>query len=396
MSAAHVVKTTAIGSIPLIDDEQQFRLLVQSVTDYAIYMLDPDGVISNWNPGGERIKGYTREEIVGQHFSRFYTEEDRLAGEPEYGLRMAREHGKYEKEGWRLRKDGSRFRASVVIDPIWQDGRLIGYAKITRDITERYEAQKRLELAQRALAQSQKIEAVGKLTFGLAHDFNNLLTVIINSLELIKAHPDDAERVGRLVDGAVRAADRGALLTRQLLAFARGQNLAPEWHDVNGLLARSESLYRRACDTAIDVRFELGEGLPAVFVDAAQFEAAVLNLVVNSRDAMPDGGTIRIGTCLRYASPPDKADAVERRYVCVTVADNGTGMSAAVQERAIEPFYTTKEVGKGSGLGLSQVHGFAAQSGGFADIVSQLGTGTRVSICLPADGEGEGEGEGER
>lgn len=383
MSAAQGAKDAGIKSIPLADEEHQFRLLVQSVTDYAIYMLDPDGIISNWNPGGQRIKGYTRDEIVGQHFSRFYTEEDRLAGEPEYGLRMARENGRHEKEGWRLRKDGSRFWASIVIDPIWQDGRLIGFAKITRDVTERYEAQQRLLGTQRALIQSQKIEAIGKLTFGLAHDFNNLLTVIVNSLDLIKTHHQDGGRVDRLVDGALRAADRGSLLTRQLLAFARGQNLAPDMHDLNDLLHRSETLYRRACDTAVDIRFQFGEGLPEVLVDATQFEAAVLNLVVNSRDAMPAGGTITISTHNRRIAPPADADAEASDYICVMVADTGTGMSEAVQERATEPFFTTKEIGKGSGLGLSQVYGFATQSGGFVELKSEPGQGTRVSICLP-------------
>ena len=383
MSAAQVAKETGAEPIPLIDDEQQFRLLVQSITDYAIYMLDPNGIISNWNPGGQRIKGYTREEIVGQHFSRFYTEEDRLAGEPEYGLRMAREHGRYEKEGWRQRKDGSRFWASVVIDPIWQDDQLIGFAKITRDVTDRYEAQKRLEGTQRALVQSQKIEAIGKLTFGLAHDFNNLLTVIVNSLDLIKAHHQDGARVDRLVDGALRAADRGSLLTRQLLAFARGQNLAPEIHDINDLLHRSEALYRRACDAAVDIRFQFGDDLPEVLVDATQFEAAVLNLVVNSRDAMPNGGTITIGTRNHHDVPPDKPDAEAADYVCVTVSDTGIGMSESDQERATEPFFTTKEIGKGSGLGLSQVYGFAAQSGGFVELRSRQGQGTSVSMCLP-------------
>ncbi len=384
MSALHIAKAESAVSVPMTDDEQQqFRLLVQSITDYAIYMLDPNGIIRNWNPGGQLIKGYTREEIVGQHFSRFYTEEDRLAGEPEYGLRMARENGRYEREGWRLRKDGSRFRAFIVLDPIWQKGQLIGYAKITRDVTDRYEAQKRLEQTQRALAQSQKIEAIGKLTFGLAHDFNNLLTVIVNSLDLIKARQSDADRVTKLADGALRAADRGALLTRQLLAFARGQNLAPEMHDVEDLLRRSEALYRRACDSSIALSFDFAGGMPQALVDATQFEAAVLNLVVNSRDAMPDGGSIVIATRLHRAIPPDRPDADEADYVCVSVTDDGTGMSEAVQERASEPFFTTKEVGKGSGLGLSQVYGFAAQSGGFAELSSQEGTGTRVSICLP-------------
>lgn len=380
MSALPIAKP---ATIPLTDDEHQFRLLVQSITDYAIYMLDPHGYVRNWNPGGQRIKGYTRDEIVGEHFSRFYTEEDRLAGEPEYGLRMAREHGRYEKEGWRMRKDGTRFRASIVLDPIWRDGELIGYAKITRDVTERYEAQKRLEHAQQALIQSQKIEAIGKLTFGLAHDFNNLLTVIVNSLDLIKAHHDNADRVERLADGAMRAADRGALLTRQLLAFARGQSLAPEAQDINDLLRRSEALYRRACDTAITIVFDLGRDLPQALVDATQFEAAVLNLVVNARDAMADGGKIIIATRLRHTAPPDQPEAAASDYVCVNVSDTGTGMSEAVMQRAVEPFFTTKEVGKGSGLGLSQVFGFASQSGGFAELRSQEGQGSRISICLP-------------
>jgi len=385
MSALSIAKPVADFGVPLTNDEQQFRLLVQSITDYAIYMLDPNGVVRNWNPGGQRIKGYTREEIVGQHFSKFYTDEDRLAGEPEHGLRMAREQGRYEKEGWRLRKDGSRFRASIVLDPIWQDGQLVGYAKITRDVTDRYEAQKRLEHAQRALAQSQKIEAVGKLTFGLAHDFNNLLTVIVNSLDLIQAHRTDAVRVSRLVEGALRAADRGSLLTRQLLAFARGQNLVPELHDINDLLRRSEALYRRACDATVTVAFDFGGDVPRVLVDATQFEAAVLNLVVNGRDAMPGGGRIVITTrYLPQAEPPDGSEPAPSGYVSVGVRDAGTGMSAEVQERAIEPFYTTKEVGKGSGLGLSQVYGFAAQSGGFAELESKEGQGTCVSICLPA------------
>lgn len=384
MSALPIPKSASAVSVPMTDDEQQqFRLLVQSITDHAIYMLDPNGIVRNWNPGGQLIKGYTREEIVGEHFSRFYTEEDRLAGEPEHGLRMAREQGRFEKEGWRLRKDGSRFRANIVLDPIWQDGELVGYAKITRDVTERYEAQKRLEQAQRALVQSQKIEAIGKLTLGLAHDFNNLLTVIVNSLDLIQTHHGDRNRVAKLAQGALRAADRGALLTRQLLAFARGQNLVPESHDINHLLHGSEALYRRACDSAIAMSFDLGMDLPQVLVDATQFEAAILNLVVNSRDAMPDGGSIVIATRLHSAVPPDRPDAEAADYVCVSVTDTGTGMSEAVQERATEPFFTTKEVGKGSGLGLSQVFGFAAQSGGFAELKSAEGKGACVSICLP-------------
>ena len=364
-------------------DDAQFRLLVQSVTDYAIYMLDRNGCVSNWNAGGERIKGYRSDEIIGQHFSRFYTEEDRAAGEPARGLRAAREQGRYEKEGWRLRKDGTRFRASIVIDPIWQDGQLVGYAKVTRDITERYEAQLRLEEAQKVVAHSQKLEAVGKLTLGLAHDFNNLLTVIINSLDLLDARHAGDQRSRHLIEGAVRAADRGALLTRQLLTFARGQALAPEMHDVSQLLRSTEELYRRASDSAVRIDFDLAGDLPRILVDPAQFEAAVLNLVINARDAMEAGGRIAIKTSLVQASPPTDPEARTAPYVCVEVADTGGGIDPALLERVVEPFFTTKSVGKGSGLGLSQVYGFASQSAGFMRMQSELGVGTRVCMCLP-------------
>jgi PAS domain S-box-containing protein len=376
------------SSIGLNDEPRQLALLIRSVTDYAIYMLDPNGYIRSWNPGGERIKGYRDEEIVGQHFSRFYTPEDIARGEPQRGLETARTQGRFEAEAWRLRKDGTRFRASVVIDPIWNDAELIGYAKITRDVTERYEAQQHLFEAQKALAQSQRLEAIGKLTLGLAHDFNNLLTVIVNSLDLIALQPfASQERPREWIEAALRASDRGTLLTRQLLAFGRGQNLAPELHDVNELLTRSSELYRRACGPTVRFHFELArQPLPAQ-VDAAQFEAAILNLVVNSRDAMPSGGTIVVRTQLVDRAPPDEPDAPVRTYVCVDVIDEGEGMSAEVIERAIEPFFTTKEVGKGSGLGLSQVFGFAKQSGGFATLASEPGLGTTVGVCLPTSGE---------
>src|SRR5262245_42128256 len=161
------------GSKPLSDNERQFRLLVESVVDYALYMLDPEGVVANWNTGAQRIKGYIPAEIVGQHFSRFYTDTDRANGKPARALKIARETGRYEEDGWRVRKDGSFFWASVVIDPIRDDsGNLIGYAKITRDITERREAQLALERVQRQLAESQKMDALGQLTGGVAHDFN--------------------------------------------------------------------------------------------------------------------------------------------------------------------------------------------------------------------------------
>ena len=373
-------------SMTLLDDARQFQLLVNSVVDYAIYMLDREGHIASWNPGGERIKGYRAEEVIGRHFSLFYTPEDVAAGEPERALRTAAETGKYEAENWRVRKDGTRFWASVVIDPVLRDGELIGFAKVTRDVSERRKAQLAVEEAQRAMMQAQKMEAIGKLTYGLAHDFNNLLTVITNSLDTLSAMDADAERKLRAIATAQRAADRGALLTRQLLAFSRGQWLRPKPHDINELISNSGEILRRACDSSVQVDFELEPGLPRVSVDGPQFEAALLNLVVNARDAIPPGrqGRVVMRTHrVREAGKPDQ--------VAVTVSDNGEGMPAEVVARAAEPFFTTKEVGKGSGLGLSQVHGFVTQSEGRVAITSEPGIGTNVTLSLPALEEAQRE-----
>ena len=383
MSPGHAPAANG-GSMTLLDDARQFQLLVNSVVDYAIYMLDREGHIASWNPGGERIKGYRAEEVIGRHFSLFYTAEDAAAGVPARALRTAAEHGRFEAEGWRVRKDGSRFWASVVIDPVWRDGELIGFAKVTRDISEHRKAQQALEEAQRAMLQSQKMEAIGKLTYGLAHDFNNLLTVITNSLDAISvdarsADGGDPDRIRRAVATAHRAADRGALLTRQLLAFSRGQLLRPKPHDVNELISSSADLLRRACDSSVRMDFDLEPVLPMVSVDASQFEAALLNLVSNARDAIPPGWHGRIAIRTRRVQEPGKPDEV-----AVTVSDNGEGMAPDVVARAAEPFFTTKEVGKGSGLGLSQVYGFLAQSDGRLDIDSAPGAGTRVTMRLPA------------
>ena len=370
-------------SAALEDEVRQFRLLLNGVTDYAIYMLDRQGYIKTWNEGGQRIKGYAASEIVGSHFSRFYTAEDIESGVPQRGLDTAREHGRFAAEGWRLRKDGSRFYASVVIDPIWSEGELIGYAKVTRDVTERLEAQRKIHDGQLALLQAQKMEAIGKLTLGLSHDFNNLLAVVINALDLIAMRVSDDPRVTRNVEAALRAAERGALLTRQLLTFGRGQNLTPKDTDVNQVLLDLEELMRRSCPEEVAITFALKEDLPSIEVDRPQFEAAVLNMVVNSRDAMPDGGTIVIATGSRRLADPSVAGAPEQDMMYVSVTDDGEGIPLDIQQRVFEPFFTTKEIGKGSGLGLSQIFGFALQSGGHAALSSTPGEGTTVLMYLP-------------
>ncbi len=386
--------TTGTPSV-LGGSERQFRLLVQGVTDYAIYMLDPSGTIASWNAGGERIKGWSSDEIIGQHFSRFYTDADRDAGEPAVALETARTQGRYEKEGWRLRRDGTRFWANVIIDPVHDDdGRLIGYAKITRDISERREQQRAIEVAQQAMLQAHRMEAIGQLTYGVAHDFNNLLTVITNSLDLMAADATDPQRIRRLVAGAQRAAERGSLLTRQLLAYSRRQTLRPQVHDINSLIYAAESVLRRAVGEDTTIELNLGRGIGEVNVDGAEFEAALLNLVVNARDAMPGGGYITIRT-REVAQRVGEGRREPGRYALVTVEDSGTGMEPEVIEHAMEPFFTTKEVGKGSGLGLSQVYGFAAQSGGDVTIESSVGQGTTISFYLPIRSEAAQLGEGD-
>ena len=364
--------------------EERFRLLVQGVTDYAIYMLSPEGTVTNWNVGAERIKGYSYDEIVGQHFSTFYTEEDRLGGLPARALATAAREGRYESEGWRLRKEGTRFWAHVVIDAIRGDmGELIGFAKITRDLTEKKKADAALAEANLALFQAQKMESIGQLTGGIAHDFNNLLSVLASGLEVLSlGRGGNAD--AKTLDSMRRAIDRGATLTQQLLAFARQQPLQPETRSVNRLISGFESVLRRAVNASIDFHVRLDPQVRNTVIDSARFESAILNLVVNARDAMLDGGSLQIETANVDLARQEVRGLAPGPYVRVTVTDTGTGMSPETAARAFEPFYTTKEVGKGTGLGLSQVYGFIKQSGGEVVIGSAPGEGTAISIFLPA------------
>lgn len=368
----------------LHESERRFRMLVQGVTDYAIYMLSPTGEVTNWNAGAERIKGYTADEVIGTSFARFHTPEDREAGLPAVALETARREGRFEREAWRVRKDGSRFWAHVIIDAIRNDdGALVGFAKITRDITEKKEASEALARANAALFQSQKMEAIGQLTGGIAHDFNNLLSVLSNGLEVLPVDNQDAASV-KIVESMRRAVDRGATLTQQLLSFARKQPLNPEKYNLNSLITGFESVLRRAGNSSIAFKADLAPNLWSVLVDAPRFETALLNLVVNARDAMPDGGTITIATTNAELAEEQVTGLLAGRYVKVAVSDTGTGMAREVMERAFEPFFTTKEVGKGTGLGLSQVYGFMKQSGGGIEVSSTLGKGSNIDLYLPA------------
>jgi PAS domain S-box-containing protein len=378
--------------------QEAFRLLVHGVSDYAIYMLDTTGLVTNWNLGAQRIKGYLPEEIIGRHFSTFYTDEDRQTGEPQKALETVERAGRFEKEGWRVRKDGSRFWAHVIIDPIRDDhGKLIGYAKITRDITERKNTQQQLEAAREALHQSQKMEAIGQLTGGVAHDFNNLLMAVLGSLELMRKRlPDDAKLLS-LLENAVQGAQRGTVLTKRMLAFARRQELKKEAVDIPDLIRGMTDLLQRSLGPSILIETHFPLVSKAVLADANQLEMILLNLAVNARDAMPDGGRVVIATREEVLRAGGGSRLKPGSYICLTVSDTGMGMDEATLRRAMEPFFTTKGLGKGTGLGLSMVHGVAEQSGGWFTLRSRQGEGTTAELWLPvAEGQAQQVGRSER
>jgi PAS domain S-box-containing protein len=486
-----------------------YQLLVQSVIDYAIYMLDPDGFITSWNNGARQIKGYEASEVLGKHFSMFYTEEDRLLGAPAKALLVATEVGRFNGEAWRIRRDGSSFRALVAIDAIRDaDGELIGFAKVTRDVTDSWEVRARLEESERRyrlfveglpgyalcmldnegrirewnpgaarltgyeagdvlasslvslfppdpasravvdrmlsaattvgsyeadhwiprkdgsrflahvqlrslrdekgvlhgyacimqdvseqrateteleetraqLFQSQKLDALGQLTGGVAHDFNNILQALTSGLEIaqIRLERGQAEAAGQQIDEALRSVERAMHLTRRLLAFARRQPLMPSCVDVGQLVVSMTELLERTVGKRISIAIELADSPLYVMCDANQLETALLNLAINGRDAMPDGGTLKISTEL------DRSDPKGQAYAMLVVEDNGIGMSRDMAARAFDPFFTTKPLGRGTGLGLSMIHGFVKQSQGTVRLRSRLGKGTRVELCLPS------------
>jgi len=368
----------------LKQSEQQFRLLVQSVTDYAIYMLSPDGRLTNWNPGAQRIKGYLPEEVIGQHFSMFYTPEDRAAGEPQRTLEIAKCEGQFDKKGWRVRKDGTRFFAHVVVDPIWgETGTLLGFAKITRDITEATQAQQALEQTREALFQAQKMQAIGQLSGGIAHDFNNLLTVILGNLEIVRKRVTDDPKITRLIDNATQGALRGVSLTQRMLAFARRQELKSVPVEIPALVQGISGLLRSSLGPSVKIETRFAADLEPVFADINQLELAILNLATNARDAMPDGGVIVISARLEEVVEQNKSALYAGRYVCLSVSDTGEGMDEETLGSAMDPFFTTKGVGKGTGLGLSMVHGFIEQLGGRFMLKSQKGHGTTAQLWLP-------------
>ena len=502
-----------------LEPAQALPLFIDNVRDYALVLLDPTGNITSWNQGVQFIKGYAADEVIGRHWSCFYPPEDIAAGKPQRHLEHAAATGRCEDIGYRVRKDGSRFLANVILTAVRSpDGDLLGFAKVTRDLTDRIMTEERVSASERRLRtlvdtlldmlvdglitinrrgeiqsynkacvrlfgytvdevlgrnvnmlmpepdrgrhdrylsdylttgnaaiigigrdvfgqrkdgsvfpmrlavgettdtgahafvgiihdlteqrrtqerlrdseaqlrHSQRMEAIGQLTGGMAHDFNNLLSVIVGAIEVLidslKDRPADLE----LADEILKSALSGAELTRRLLAFARRQPLRPAPLDLNEYLPPQIELLRHTLGEAVAVSATLAPGLWLTHADPSQVGDALLNLAINARDAMPAGGQLIIETGNVHLDQDTAAqdnEVTAGDYVILSVTDTGGGMSQEVVAHAVEPFFTTKAPGAGTGLGLSMIYGFAKQSGGQLEIHSEVGVGTRVGLYLP-------------
>lgn len=360
----------------------RYEQLVQTVADYAIYMLDLEGHVVSWNLGAQRIKGYNADEVIGRHFSMFFTPQDCAEGRPGWLLNRALSTGGAQDEGWRMRKDGTQFWALAALDVIRDEqGEVVGLAKITRDITDRREAALQLDAMRAQLFQSQKLEALGQLTGGMAHDFNNLLTIIIGSAKLAMTSRDP-QRTERLLQHIVDAGERGSQVTQQLLGFARRKVQSTSRVDVAQLVRASQALLSQALPKGIELLVDIQGEVSDIEVDSGQLQMVLLNLTFNARDAMDAEG--RIELVARNQVLQGEWDGLVGDHVLISVRDPGRGIDAAVLPRIFEPFFTTKSFGKGTGLGLSQAYGFAKQSNGCIRVESESGRGTCMTLCLPA------------
>jgi PAS domain S-box-containing protein len=359
--------------------EERFRLLVNSVRDYAVFMLDPAGRVLTWNSGAERITGHTAAEITGKHFSVFHPAQDVAATGHE--LEVAARDGRFETQGWRIRKDGSRFWAQIVTSAVRDSsGILHGFAKVTRDLT-------RQRILEEQFRQAQKMEAVGRLTSGVAHDFNNLLTIINGYGQIVLDQLGHDHPAREMIEAINSAGERAARLTSQLLAFSRKAIVEPRELDLNEVVDQSTKLIRRLIGEDIVVSTDLDPHLGGVRADPSQIEQVLLNLAVNAKDAMPYGGKLTVETRSIYIREADRVnfpDLPRGPYVQLAVSDTGVGMNEEIKSHLFEPFFTTKEPGKGTGLGLAVVHGAVKQNGGRVDVYSEIGHGTTFKILLPA------------
>ncbi|MFP5350998.1 MAG: ATP-binding protein [Actinomycetota bacterium] len=381
----------------VVEERERFQLLVESVRDYAIYMLDPQGNVVSWNAGAERIFGYKAGQIVGGHFSRFYPSGEATAWMEE--LSIAAREGRLETTGSRVRADGSIFLANAVTSPVRDaSGELRGFAKVTRDITALVAAQEEKASLEAQLHQSQRLESIGQLAGGVAHDFNNIISVISNCATFVLDELEEWELEGNkrgVIDDTkeiLQASDRAASLTRQLLVFSRRDVIEPTILNMNDVIRNLENLLRRAVGTQVEVTLDLDPEIDLVRADSGQMEQILLNLAINARDAMEGEGRLSIRTRQVDLLESDTDAALERRsgpHVELCVSDSGPGMAPDVVERAFDPFFTTKPKGQGTGLGLATVYGIVKGAGGRVTIESAPGQGATFVIHLPVDPEPE-------
>jgi PAS domain S-box-containing protein len=395
--------------------EERFRLIVESLQDYAVFMMDPEGRVTLWNRGAEKIRGWTQEEVLGRSFVCFYSPDEQAGDRPAHVLRQTIVEGRHEEEGWQRRKDESRFWANVVYTAVKDDkGALIGFSAVTRDLTERKQAEDELQrlntelekhiaeqteelirtIAQREklheqLLQAQKMESIGTLAGGIAHDFNNLLNVILGYASVLKEQPVNPSLVAANVDVIKETVNRGGALVRQLLALARKTETKFERVQLNGLLEGLHALLQETFPKTIEVKLQLESDLPPLQGDPNQLHQAMLNLCLNARDAMPDGGMLKVKTTTVPGADLRARfqEARDVQYVQLSVADTGLGIDEATKPRIFEPFFTTKPQGQGTGLGLSVVYGIATGHAGFIDVSSEPGEGTTIEIFLPVASE---------
>jgi PAS domain S-box-containing protein len=363
--------------------EQHFHIFVEGVTDYAIFLLDTSGRVANWNGTAQKIIGYTAEEIVGKPFSMLYRPDERRGGLPKQALKLAIQNGRHETEGWRTRKDGTPIFITGTLTAIRNDNAdLVGFASIIRDATERRDTQEKLVEAREQLAIAQKMEAIGKLTGGIAHDFNNLLMIIGGNAEMFKRLLDP--KLPRAIEAIQTAAKRGESLTRQLLTFSRRQHLSPTIVDLNGSIRNMRTMIESSLRGNIVYKENIIPNLWPVKVDLAELELAIVNIAVNARDAMPNGGVFTMTADNVKVNEEADDDPQSGDFVALEFKDTGMGIPPDLLSKIFDPYFTTKEVGKGTGLGLSQVHGFAHQAGGTVHAESKIGTGTAFTVYLPA------------
>jgi PAS domain S-box-containing protein len=363
--------------------KQRFQIFVESVSDYAIFALDPSGHVASWNSTAQKIIGYTSEEVVGKHFSLLYRPDERRAGVPIRALELTIQKGRHEVEGWRTRKNGTPFFVTGVLTAIRDDNaNLIGFASVMRDATERRDTQEKLVEAREQLAMAQKMEAIGKLTGGIAHDFNNLLMIIGGSAQMFKRLLDP--KLPRAIEAIQTAAKRGESLTRQLLTFSRRQHLNPTVVDLNASIRNIRPMIESSLRGNIVYKEKIGPTLWPVKVDLAELELAIVNIAVNARDAMPNGGAFAVSADNVTANNDVDQNRKSVDFVAIEFSDSGAGIPPDLLSKIFDPFFTTKDVGKGTGLGLSQVYGFAHQAGGTVRADSKVGVGTAITIYLPA------------